>query len=65
MQMESVNIFRGSVGKVLIHEWTHLRYGVFDEFGLYDDERFYAFYMDGDLVRVTSCANSVLEGRIT
>jgi hypothetical protein len=34
----------GPAGKVFVHEWAHLRYGVFDEYGLRGDASYPLFY---------------------
>ncbi|XP_067394360.1 calcium-activated chloride channel regulator 2 [Emydura macquarii macquarii] len=45
----------GSRGRVFVHEWAHLRWGVFDE---YDNER--PFYITGqNQVKVTRCASDL------
>lgn len=33
------------LAKVFVHEWFHLRYGVFDEYGIPDNDQFPMFYM--------------------
>jgi len=33
-----------SLDKLFVHEWAHLRYGVFDEFGKANDKKFPLFY---------------------
>lgn len=40
---ENVAMF-GPAGKVFVHEWTHLRYGVFDEYGIRGDPSYPLFY---------------------
>ncbi|XP_007530035.1 calcium-activated chloride channel regulator 2 [Erinaceus europaeus] len=45
----------GSRGRVFVHEWAHLRWGVFDE---YNNEK--PFYMNGqNQVKVTSCSSEI------
>ncbi|UYV76172.1 hypothetical protein LAZ67_13002935, partial [Cordylochernes scorpioides] len=37
----------GIAGRQVVHEWAHLRYGVFDEYGIPGDSQYPAFYMEG------------------
>lgn len=34
----------GPASKVFVHEWAHLRYGVFDEYGIRGDAMYPLFY---------------------
>lgn len=57
-----------SIGKVLVHEWAHLRYGVFDEYGSAGDPDFPLFYRPPGskttiLPNVCSDADPVFETR--
>ncbi|UYV76164.1 hypothetical protein LAZ67_13002924 [Cordylochernes scorpioides] len=59
-------------GRQVVHEWAHLRYGVFDEYGIPGDSQYPAFYMEGEKLkrvdlqmRPTTCNNKIpgwLEG---
>ncbi|KAK7074119.1 hypothetical protein SK128_005401 [Halocaridina rubra] len=52
------NIY-GPPGKLLVHEWAHLRWGVFDEYGE-PGTPFPPFYIGEDLeVRSSSCPNTL------
>ncbi|XP_071492563.1 calcium-activated chloride channel regulator 1-like [Diadema antillarum] len=55
----------GSPGQVIVHEWAHLRYGVFDEHAYADDSNDHEFYTnpDTDKVEATRCAIGI-SGRI-
>nr|XP_014686605.2 calcium-activated chloride channel regulator 2 isoform X1 [Equus asinus] len=45
----------GSRGKVFVHEWAHLRWGVFDE---YNNEK--PFYINGqNQIKVTRCSSDI------
>ncbi|XP_076976511.1 calcium-activated chloride channel regulator 2 [Tamandua tetradactyla] len=45
----------GSRGRVFVHEWAHLRWGVFDE---YNNEK--PFYIDGqNQIKVTRCSSDI------
>ncbi|KAK4030134.1 Uncharacterized protein APZ42_033003 [Daphnia magna] len=35
----------GKPGKVFVHEWAHYRYGVFNEYGTPDDDKYPLFYL--------------------
>ncbi|XP_048251150.1 calcium-activated chloride channel regulator 3A-1-like [Haliotis rufescens] len=48
----------GEGGRTLVHEFAHLRYGVFDEYGLNTAE-FPNFYLDDDTLMPTGCTNSI------
>ena len=39
----SVGVY-GNVGKVVVHEWAKMRWGVFEEHGYPGDEQFPLFY---------------------
>jgi len=46
--------------KLLVHEWAHYRYGVFNEFGFAGDPLYPAFYSvpgSDDNVKVTACTD--------
>ncbi|XP_077990634.1 calcium-activated chloride channel regulator 1-like [Glandiceps talaboti] len=47
----------GDAGKVIVHEWGHLRWGLFDEYPIDEDEHFY-YEINGD-VQPTRCAKSI------
>ncbi|XP_051789027.1 calcium-activated chloride channel regulator 3A-1-like isoform X15 [Erpetoichthys calabaricus] len=48
----------GPRGKVFVHEWAHLRWGVFNEYNEYQP-----FYREGDHYRVTKCPKD-LSGKV-
>ncbi|XP_028667228.2 calcium-activated chloride channel regulator 1-like [Erpetoichthys calabaricus] len=48
----------GRRGKVFVHEWAHLRWGVFDEYNKYQP-----FYKEGEHYRVTKCPKD-LSGKV-
>uniref|UniRef100_A0A8C3WT45 Calcium-activated chloride channel regulator 1 n=1 Tax=Catagonus wagneri TaxID=51154 RepID=A0A8C3WT45_9CETA len=45
----------GPSGRVLVHEWAHLRWGVFDEYN--DDERFYS--ASSKKIEATRCSTGI------
>uniref|UniRef100_A0A646QFV9 EClCP n=1 Tax=Hemiscolopendra marginata TaxID=943146 RepID=A0A646QFV9_9MYRI len=50
----------GDPGRALIHEWSHLRYGVFDEHGFQHDSRTPPFYLDeSGQIKYTACTSDV------
>lgn len=49
----------GTPDRQLIHEWAHLRYGVFDEYGIPGDRRFPMFYFENGKIRPTSCIRNI------
>ncbi|XP_074077862.1 calcium-activated chloride channel regulator 2 [Macrotis lagotis] len=52
---DNLNAIYGSRGRVFVHEWAHLRWGVFDE---YNNEK--PFYMAGhNQVKVTRCSSDL------
>ncbi|GAB6032339.1 chloride channel, variant 2 [Chamberlinius hualienensis] len=55
----------GPTGKVLLHEWAHYRYGVFDEYGYPGDATYPAVYSDGAEMHPTACSNAQLQGQIS
>ncbi|XP_070569998.1 calcium-activated chloride channel regulator 4A-like [Ptychodera flava] len=48
----------GDPGKVTVHEWAHLRWGVFDEYPEDDDQHFY--YDQNGRVEPTRCSESIV-----
>uniref|UniRef100_A0A6M2CHG6 Putative calcium activated chlorine channel n=1 Tax=Rhipicephalus microplus TaxID=6941 RepID=A0A6M2CHG6_RHIMP len=44
---------------VMVHEWAHYRYGVFDEYGSKDDSRFPLTYCHGDKVKLNACSSRI------
>ena len=53
--------------KVLVHEFAHYRYGVYEEYGFPDDApaKFpYAFINTKGYSQVTSCNNTEIPGRV-
>ncbi|KAG1657273.1 Calcium-activated chloride channel regulator 1 [Nymphon striatum] len=52
-------------GKEMIHQWAHLRFGVFDEFGYVGDELYPPFYLNETAESVpTGCSNIPVVGDI-
>ncbi|XP_023930432.1 calcium-activated chloride channel regulator 4A-like [Lingula anatina] len=50
----------GDPGRVIVHEFAHLRYGVFDEYGLVEDENYPLFYVGANgRPTVTGCSSRV------
>ncbi|KAH8031909.1 hypothetical protein HPB51_022107 [Rhipicephalus microplus] len=41
---------------VFVHEWAHFRYGVFDEYGRRDDDKYPLTYCDGKEVKLNACS---------
>ncbi|XP_041063774.1 calcium-activated chloride channel regulator 1-like [Carcharodon carcharias] len=44
----------GPRGKVFVHEWAHLRWGVFDEYN-----ELVPFYVSGNEIKTTRCSNEI------
>ncbi|XP_077496432.1 calcium-activated chloride channel regulator 1-like [Amblyomma americanum] len=44
---------------VLVHEWAHYRYGVFDEYGTQGDQEFPLTYCRDGKVRLNSCSREI------
>ncbi|XP_013380548.1 calcium-activated chloride channel regulator 3A-1 [Lingula anatina] len=55
----------GEAGRILVHEFAHLRYGVFDEYGMEEDENYPLFYLHGRRPRVTGCTTAVMGRYLT
>ncbi|KAG8201107.1 hypothetical protein JTE90_028775 [Oedothorax gibbosus] len=55
---ETVEMF-GAPERQLVHEWAHLRYGVFDEYGMPGNKRFPMFYRENGKIRPTSCVRDI------
>ncbi|XP_067665325.1 calcium-activated chloride channel regulator 1-like [Haliotis asinina] len=51
----------GDAGRVLVHEFAHLRFGVFDEYGIPGSRQHPVYYVDdtGTTVRGTACSNDI------
>lgn len=49
----------GMPERQLVHEWAHLRYGVFDEYGSPGDPRYPMFYIERGKVRPSSCIRDI------
>ncbi|GIY50789.1 calcium-activated chloride channel regulator 1 [Caerostris extrusa] len=49
----------GAPERQLVHEWAHLRYGVFDEYGIPGDKRYPMFYNENGRIRPTSCVRDI------
>ncbi|XP_046578627.1 calcium-activated chloride channel regulator 1-like [Haliotis rubra] len=47
----------GDPGRAFVHEFAHLRYGVFDEYGYPPD--YPTWYLDGDVIRPTGCTTEI------
>ncbi|XP_070559947.1 calcium-activated chloride channel regulator 1-like [Ptychodera flava] len=48
----------GDPGKVIVHEWSHLRWGLFNEYATNDNERFYL--NERGSVEPTRCSKAVI-----
>ncbi|XP_049275848.1 calcium-activated chloride channel regulator 4A-like [Rhipicephalus sanguineus] len=46
----------GSPAYLLVHEWAHFRYGVFDEYGDPDSFLYPSLYCEFGMIRATSCS---------
>ena len=46
--------------KVFVHEWSHLRYGVFDEYGYQGDKKYPMFYKEPNVqaIQINLCTNN-------
>lgn len=44
---------------VMVHEWAHYRYGVFDEYGSADDDKYPLTYCDGGKVKLNACSSRI------
>ncbi|KAL1420436.1 hypothetical protein MTO96_024260 [Rhipicephalus appendiculatus] len=44
---------------VMVHEWAHYRYGVFDEYGSADDSRYPLTYCHHGKVKLNACSNRI------
>ncbi|XP_046561276.1 calcium-activated chloride channel regulator 3A-1-like [Haliotis rubra] len=51
----------GDAGRVLVHEFAHLRFGVFDEYGIPGSRQHPVYYVDdtGTTVRPTACSTDI------
>ncbi|XP_013774757.1 epithelial chloride channel protein-like [Limulus polyphemus] len=49
----------GPAERHIVHEWAHLRYGVFDEYGLPGDPNYPAFYLENGKIVPTSCIHRI------
>ncbi|XP_046351103.2 calcium-activated chloride channel regulator 1-like [Haliotis rufescens] len=47
----------GDPSRVFVHEFAHLRYGVFDEYG--SPPEYPHWYLDGDVIRPTGCTTEI------
>uniref|UniRef100_A0A8C7FXT9 Chloride channel accessory 1 n=1 Tax=Oncorhynchus kisutch TaxID=8019 RepID=A0A8C7FXT9_ONCKI len=54
MLNDDVSKYYGPRGKVFVHEWAHLRWGVFDE---YNEEK--PFYLSGSIIEATRCTINI------
>ena len=55
----------GPLEKVFVHEWSKLRYGVFEEFGYPGDEQYPLFYYEnsfGDKLKPNFCTDEPIKG---
>ncbi|UYV76178.1 hypothetical protein LAZ67_13002946 [Cordylochernes scorpioides] len=56
----------GTAGRQVVHEWAHLRYGVFDEYGIPGDSQYPAFYFEKNgenkTMRPTTCNKQIRGG---
>lgn len=48
------------IEKVFVHEWSHLRYGVFDEYGYQGDKKYPLFYKEPNdqEIQVNLCSDT-------
>ncbi|XP_013401735.1 calcium-activated chloride channel regulator 1-like [Lingula anatina] len=46
----------GDRGKTIVHEWGHLRWGLFDEYALDDDPKDKPFYLDSGKIEGVRCS---------
>ncbi|XP_074648446.1 calcium-activated chloride channel regulator 3A-1-like [Tubulanus polymorphus] len=53
------NAALGEPGKVLVHEWGHLRWGLFDEYPTSDEEQFYISSEEKKIV-ATKCSDDII-----
>lgn len=44
---------------MLVHEWAHFRYGVFDEFGVRGHKKYPPVYCQNEAVRLNGCSKSI------
>ncbi|XP_035217497.1 calcium-activated chloride channel regulator 1-like [Stegodyphus dumicola] len=58
LEGKTVEMF-GAPERQLVHEWAHLRYGVFDEYGIPGDKRYPMFYHENNKIRPTSCVRDI------
>ncbi|KAG7487744.1 hypothetical protein MATL_G00026730 [Megalops atlanticus] len=49
----------GPRGRVFVHEWAHLRWGVYDE---YNEEK--PFYLSGNIIEATRCPKTIVGSMI-
>ncbi|XP_049275849.1 calcium-activated chloride channel regulator 1 [Rhipicephalus sanguineus] len=49
----------GSPAYMLVHEWAHFRYGVFDEYGDPESFRYPSLYCEFGMVRASTCSSRV------
>lgn len=49
----------GPTDRLIVHEWAHLRYGVFDEYGTPGDPDFPIFHLRDKKVRVSACSEDI------
>ncbi|XP_070557745.1 calcium-activated chloride channel regulator 1-like [Ptychodera flava] len=58
----NIETVQGPRRKVIVHEWGHLRWGLFDEYVVDDGE--YQFYRDGGVIRPVGCVKSISSGEV-
>ncbi|KAG1682135.1 Calcium-activated chloride channel regulator 4A [Nymphon striatum] len=51
--------FGDDIGRTLVHEWAHFRYGVFDEYGGVKNKMYKQFYLDGDDFHPVTCEENI------
>ncbi|KAH6921711.1 hypothetical protein HPB50_004226 [Hyalomma asiaticum] len=49
----------GSPAYLLVHEWAHYRYGVFDEYGDPESFRYPSLYCEFGMVRASACSSGI------
>ena len=64
--LDNISIVQfGPLEKVFVHEWSKLRYGVFEEFGYPGDEQYPLFYYEnsfGDELKPNFCTDEPIKG---
>ncbi|KAH7974522.1 hypothetical protein HPB49_016411 [Dermacentor silvarum] len=56
---DSIAEVYGSPAYLLVHEWAHFRYGVFDEYGDPESFRYPSLYCEFGMVRASACSSRI------